>query len=98
LQKLHNNELLRGHRVLKPMTVDLTAQNLVGTLFAHAFPPLADGQGFGLGVRLSIDSQKVKGRGVGALAWSEAYGTDAWSDPELGLTGVVLVQQACKQE
>lgn len=90
---LLNKGALNGRRVLRASTVELMSHNHVGSLFAEALPPLTDGHGFGLGVRVVLDGQKVRGRGVGAFGWGGAYGTETWADPELELAGVMLVQQ-----
>jgi CubicO group peptidase (beta-lactamase class C family) len=51
--------------------------------------------GFGLGVGITVDPIKAdNGRGRGAFGWDGALGTDAWVDPENGLTMVYFVQQS----
>jgi CubicO group peptidase (beta-lactamase class C family) len=31
-------------------------------------------------------------RGKGAFGWRGAYGTESWTDPDLGLTAAIFVQ------
>lgn len=90
---LLNKGSLNGRRVLKQETVALMTQNHVGTMFAEWFPALTAGLGFGLGLRVVLDGQKVKHRGVGSFGWGGAYGTEPWADPVLGFAGVIMVQQ-----
>ncbi len=92
-QMFLNHGSLNGRRVLKPATVDLLSTNQVGSLFAEWVPPVTSGMGFGLGVRIILDSEKVPHRGVGSYGWGGAYGTEPWADPALGITGVIMVQQ-----
>ena len=90
---LLNKGSLNGHRVLTSDTVTLMTQNHVGSLFAEWVPALTAGMGFGLGVRIVLDGQKVPYRGVGSFGWGGAYGTEPWADPQLGIAGVIMVQQ-----
>jgi CubicO group peptidase (beta-lactamase class C family) len=96
-EMLLNEGELNGKRVLKPETVKLLATNHVGLLYANAnpgFPALTAGQGFGLGVAVTLDSKAANtGRGRGAFGWPGAYGVDSWADPELDLTAAFFVQQ-----
>lgn len=94
---LLNKGSLNGRRVLKPETVALMAQNHVGSLFADWEPSLTAGLGFGLGVRIVLDGQKVPYRGVGSFGWGGAYGTETWADPQLGIAGVIMVQQSVRE-
>lgn len=90
---LLNRGTLNGRRVLKTETVALMSQNHVGSLFAEWVPAITAGLGFGLGVRVVLDDQKVAYRGVGSFGWGGAYGTEPWADPQLGIAGVIMVQQ-----
>ena len=90
---LLNKGSLNGRRVLEPGTVALMTQNHVGSLFADWVPVFTAGMGFGLGVRVVMDEQKVPYRGVGSFGWGGAYGTEPWADPTLGIAGVIMVQQ-----
>jgi CubicO group peptidase (beta-lactamase class C family) len=90
---LLNNGALNGRRILRPESVALMATNQIGTLFADSIPPLTNGLGFGLGVRIVVDTAGVPGRSIGAFGWGGAYGTETWADPQLGIAAAVLVQQ-----
>jgi CubicO group peptidase (beta-lactamase class C family) len=90
---LLNRGSLNGRRVLKPETVDLMTQNHVGSLFAEWVPAFSAGMGFGLGGRVVLDDQKVPYRGVGSFGWGGAYGTEPWTDPQVGIAGVIMIQQ-----
>jgi CubicO group peptidase (beta-lactamase class C family) len=94
---LLNKGSLNGRRVLKSETVALMAQNHVGSLFAEWEPSLTAGLGFGLGVRVVLDGQKVPYRGVGSFGWGGAYGTETWADPQFGIAGVIMVQQSVRE-
>lgn len=91
-----NQGELNGKRLLKPETVKLMSTNHVGELYANAIPGMAAltaGQGFGLGVAVTLDPKAAKtGRGQGASGWPGAYGVDSWADPELDLTAAFFVQ------
>ncbi len=80
-------------QLLKPETVALMAQSHIGALFADVYPPLTGGKGFGLGVAVVEDPARGFGRGRGAFGWGGAYGTESWSDPELGIAAVLLIQR-----
>jgi CubicO group peptidase (beta-lactamase class C family) len=90
---LLNEGSFNGRRVLEPETVVSMSRNHVGSLFAEWIPPVTAGLGFGLGVRVVLDGQKIPSRGVGSFGWGGAYGTEPWADPQLGIAGVILVQQ-----
>lgn len=90
---LFNKGSLNGRRVLRQETVELMTRNHVGSLFADWIPAFTAGMGFGLGVRVVMDEQKVPYRGVGSFGWGGAYGTEPWADPKLGVAGVIMVQQ-----
>jgi CubicO group peptidase (beta-lactamase class C family) len=90
---LLNKGSLNGRRVLESETVVLMSQNHVGSLFAEWIPPVTAGLGFGLGVRVVLDGEKIPFRGVGSFGWGGAYGTEPWADPLLGIAGVIMVQQ-----
>jgi CubicO group peptidase (beta-lactamase class C family) len=90
---LLNEGSLNGRRVLESETVVSMSRNHVGSLFAEWIPPVTAGLGFGLGVRIVLDGEKVPSRGVGSFGWGGAYGTEPWADPQLGIAGVIMVQQ-----
>lgn len=90
---LLNRGKLDGHQILKPESVALMARNHVGSQFADVYPDWTGGFGFGLGVAVLEDRSRGHGRGLGTLGWGGAYGTVTWSDPELGVAVVSMVQQ-----
>jgi CubicO group peptidase (beta-lactamase class C family) len=95
-EMLLNRGELNGRRLLKPETVAMMATNQVGDLYANAVPAfkaLTAGQGFGLGVAITLDpAVATNARGKGAFGWRGAYGTESWTDPDLGLTAAIFVQ------
>lgn len=90
---LLNRGSLNGNRILTTEAVALMTQNQVGSLFADWLPAITGGFGFGLGVRVVMDGEKVPFRGVGSFGWGGAYGTEPWADPQFGLAGVIMIQQ-----
>ena len=92
-----NQGELNGKRLLKPESVTLMRTNQSGDLYLHAipqFPAMTAGQGFGLGVAVTLDTKAAdSGRGKGSSGWPGAYGTDRWTDPELDLTAAIFMQQ-----
>jgi len=52
------------------------------------------GWGFGYAVAVLLDPAAAKsGRGEGAFGWAGAFGTTTWTDPELEIAAVLMVQQ-----
>ncbi len=103
LRMLLNDGTLNGHRVLRPDTVDLMAQNHIGDLEAGAMrtvaPPFSNDfdffpgstDRFGLG--FLINGEPVDGgRAAGSLAWAGLYNTYFWVDQARGFAGVILMQ------
>lgn len=90
---LLNRGSFGGHQVLRPETAALMASNHVGPKFSQVYPDWTGGFGFGLGVAVLEDRSRGHGRGVGTLGWGGAYGTVTWSDPELEMAVVSMVQQ-----
>ncbi|MFT3727934.1 MAG: serine hydrolase domain-containing protein [Terricaulis sp.] len=89
-----NGGVFNGARILREDTVTLMSTNHVGALFAQWAPPLTDGMGFGLGVRVVVDPTRAHdSRGRGAFGWGGAYGTESWTDPALGIAACYFVQQ-----
>src|SRR5579859_1543981 len=80
-----NQGELNGRRLLKPESVTLMRTNQIGALYSHAvpqFPAMTAGQGFGLGVAVTLDPKAAESRrGAGSSGWPGAYGTDSWADP-----------------
>ncbi|ARN19597.1 hypothetical protein A4W93_06525 [Piscinibacter gummiphilus] len=90
---LLNHGTLEGRQILKPESVRSMARNHVGQLFDEVYPDWTGGFGFGLGVAVLEDPSCGHGRGLGTFGWGGAYGTVTWSDPELELAVVSMVQQ-----
>lgn len=89
-----NGGALNGRRILRSETVALMSTNQVGAMFEQWAPPLTDGMGFGLGVRVVVDPTRAHdSRGRGAFGWGGAYGTESWADPALGVAACYFVQQ-----
>ncbi len=92
-----NKGELNGKRLLKPESIVLMSTNQIGELYVHAipqFPAMTAGQGFGLGVAVTLDPKAAESkRGAGSSGWPGAYGTDSWADPELDLTAAIFMQQ-----
>ncbi len=80
-----------GRRIVRPETVALMHQNVVGRLFADWIPMWTRNNGFGLGVRIAEEGN-VNGRTPGAYGWGGAYGTESWVEPSLDLAGVFFIQ------
>lgn len=91
---LLNNGSLNGRRILKADSVALMRKDHVGSRFTDLIPAWTAGLAFGLGVAVTIDRSNQFARGLGAMGWGGAYGTTSWSDPELDIAAVCLVQHA----
>ena len=100
---LLNEGALDGHQVLRRATVDLMAENHIGSLEAGTmrtaaqaasndfdfFPDSVDK--FGLG--FLINTEPVPGdRAAGSLAWAGAANTYFWIDRVHEVAGVLLTQ------
>ena len=90
-QMLLGRGSFNGRRIIRPETLALMNQNVVGRLFADWFPALTKNNGFGLSVRIAEEGN-VNGRSVGAYGWGGAYGTESWVEPSLDLAGVFFIQ------
>ncbi len=88
---LVNGGILNGKRILNEESVKLMGSNLVGDLYAKFLPPVTDGFGFGIAVRVADDETKCHGLGKGAFSWNGAYGTDSWADPANGIAGTYFM-------
>ncbi len=87
-QMLVNGGELFGNRLLSPRTVRMMSSNQSGDLFNR------NGQGFGYTVAVTLDPIVGNQRRTeGAFGWGGAFGTRSWSDPEEGLTAVLMLQQ-----
>lgn len=91
-EMLLNRGTLNGRRVLKPETVALMSRNHVGKLFAQWIPGLTAGLGFGLGVGVVEEPNRIGGRGIGSFGWGGAYSTESWADPELDTAVAIFAQ------
>lgn len=83
-----------GRRLLKPETVRMMSTDQVGGKFGKWLPPITQGYGFGLGVRVVEDpaAPPANGRPLGAFGWPGAYSTDAFSAPSADMAAVIFVQ------
>lgn len=89
---LLNRGNFNGRRILRPEMVDLMSRNQVGRLFAQWIPPLSEGHGFGLAVRVVEDPAHANGRSVGAFGWGGAYGTESWAEPGRDMVAAFFLQ------
>ena len=97
---LLNKGELDGVRLLKPETVDLMMQNRL-TDAQRAIPfmsiPFWAGQGFGLGLSVTVDQEKQPWMGPGAngaFGWPGAFGTWWRGDPANNLVMLYMIQHA----
>jgi CubicO group peptidase (beta-lactamase class C family) len=93
-----------GVRLLKPETVELMVANRL-TEAQRAIPflglPFWAGQGFGLGVSVTLDQEKQAWMGPGtngAFGWPGAFGTWWRADPAENLIMIYLVQNSMPLE
>jgi CubicO group peptidase (beta-lactamase class C family) len=94
-QLLINNGTLFGQRILSPAAVKTMSTNQVGTLYNGLY---RNESGVGFGYTVAVKLSDTKGsRSKGAFGWGGAYGTRSWTDPELQLTGVLMLQQSHNQ-
>ena len=95
-QMLANGGTLFGSRILSPRSVAAMARNQVGELFGQNGKQ--SGWGFGYAVAVLLDPDAAKsGRGRGAFGWGGAFGTTTWTDPELEIAAVLMVQQGSER-
>lgn len=90
-QMLLGQGSFNGRPIVRPETLALMHQNVVGRLFADWLPAMTRNNGFGLSVRIAEEGN-VNGRSVGAYGWGGAYGTESWVEPSLDLAGVFFIQ------
>jgi len=92
-QMLVNGGELFGKRLLSPRTVRMMSSNQVKDLY-QGISRRVEGQGFGYTVAVTMDPIVGNQRRTeGAFGWGGAFGTRSWSDPEEGLTAVLMLQQ-----
>ena len=95
-QMLANGGTLFGSRILSPRSVAAMARNQVGELFGQNGKQ--SGWGFGYAVAVLLDPDAAKsGRGRGSFGWGGAFGTTTWTDPELEIAAVLMVQQGSER-
>jgi CubicO group peptidase (beta-lactamase class C family) len=87
---LLNKGELDGVRLLKTETVDLMTSNMLPD---GVFPWENHSEGFGLGVRVNLESSPAPiPKVAGSYGWGGAANTDWWADPANGITAVLMVQ------
>ena len=102
---LMNNGALDGKRCLKPETVALMRTNRL-TPEQRAIPflgalPMWDGMGYGLGVSIIDQPEKLGFFGMGAkgaFGWPGAFGTWWQADPANDLVMIYLIQNSVPLE
>lgn len=100
-----NKGELNGHRYLKPETIALMTKNRL-TPEQREIPlfgsiPMWDAMGFGLGVSVITDPDKLGflGKGAkGSFGWPGAFGTWWQADPENDLIVIYLIQNSIPLE
>lgn len=92
-QMLINGGELFGHRLLSPRSVTMMGSNHVEDLY-RGFSQQEKGQGYGYTVAVLLDPIAANSRrSAGAFGWGGAFGTRSWTDPQEGITGVLMLQQ-----
>lgn len=104
MRMLLNGGRLGKVRILSEHSVQLMAQNQIGSVFVSQQPvgipastkpfPLGAGQDkFGLGFQIAAQSpDAAKYRRAGSLSWAGIFNTEFWVDPHSGIAGVLLMQ------
>ncbi|NKC01118.1 MAG: serine hydrolase [Pseudomonadales bacterium] len=92
-QMLINGGELFGNRLLSPRSVTMMGSNHLGDMY-RGFSQKDKGQGYGYTVSVLLDPIAANSRrSAGAFGWGGAFGTRSWTDPEEGITGVLMLQQ-----
>jgi CubicO group peptidase (beta-lactamase class C family) len=97
---LLNRGEVDGVRLLRPETVDLMRSNrLTDEQRGHTFMgmPFWMGQGFGLGVSVTLDPEKqawMSAGSAGSFGWPGAFGTWWQADPAQDLILIFLIQNS----
>lgn len=82
-----NEGQANGHQLLSPKTIELMTQNHVGDLYTDP------GYGFSIGFGIVTDLSDTRKLGsVGQIAWSGAFRTYFFIDPQEELAAVLLTQ------
>jgi CubicO group peptidase (beta-lactamase class C family) len=103
IRMLLNGGSLNGHRVLKPETVAMMAQNHIGDINVAKLPTALPGlsndvelypeQNKKWGLSFLINTKRTaEGRSAGSLAWAGLANTYFWLDPARKVGGVILMQ------
>jgi methyl acetate hydrolase len=104
MRMLLNGGRLGKVRILTEHSVQLMAENQIGTVFVSQQPagipaltkpfPLGAGRDkFGLGFQIASQSlEATKYRRAGSLSWAGLYNTEFWVDPHSGIAGALLMQ------
>jgi CubicO group peptidase (beta-lactamase class C family) len=97
-QMLLNRGELDGKRILKPESVDLMAQNHIGSLrlYSDGTRPNSGlaGTGFGLDFAVVYDPAAANSKqGAGTYYWSGIAGTWFWIDPKNDLFFIGMIQR-----
>jgi CubicO group peptidase (beta-lactamase class C family) len=94
-QMLLNNGELSGVRILGRKTVELMTSNHLHPDLLRSFAQemYASGEGYGLGVGVTMDVAQSQAPGsVGTYGWGGAASTDFWIDPQEQLIGIQMAQ------
>lgn len=81
-------------RILSEKSISLMTSNHLNAQQRYALDPSIDylqGQGFGLGVAITLDSLKNR-RSPGSFSWPGGYGTTWFADPREELIAVLMTQ------
>ncbi len=92
---LLNGKSLNGDRILSRKMIEMMRTNRIppSQLPLTIGPQAFSGYGWGLGVRVMIDTGQALGlTGDGELGWGGAATTYFWVDPKEEMTGVVMTQ------
>lgn len=94
-QMLLNNGEANGQRFLGRKTIELMRSNhLAPELLPYELSGIDSlGQGFGLGMRVTMDVGRAQVMGsVGDYGWGGAANTSFWIDPQEELIGIIMTQ------
>ncbi len=90
-EMLLNEGVLDGHRVLAEESVKRMCGNRMDIPYTSKGGD--EGLGFGYTVEVTLDPLKSANfRTKGAHGWEGYFGTISWTEPEIGLAAVILVQ------
>ncbi|MBO0884631.1 MAG: beta-lactamase family protein [Mycobacterium sp.] len=104
IRMLLNGGRLGKARILTDHSVQIMAENQIGTVFvsrqsagipalAKPFPLGAGRDKFGLGFQIASESEDgTKFRRAGSFSWAGLLNTEFWVDPHTGIGGALLMQ------